>query len=51
MIARRTSFQAPAPDSRDELGMTRAWETDDHIDFVAEIVLGAALTTLVLSVM
>lgn len=50
MITRQKFYQASTVDSRDELDMTRVWETDDQIDFLAEVVLGAALAALVLSV-
>jgi hypothetical protein len=35
----------------DDLTMTRAWEANDYIDFMAAILLGVALTALALSVM
>lgn len=51
MIPRQKSLASSSEDPRDELDMTRAWETNDYIDFMAAILLGVALTTLVLSVM
>ena len=40
-----------AQEQHDDLTMTRAWEANDYIDFMAAILLGVALTALALSVM
>ena len=48
MAMRRTSIQSSAT-HRDD--MTRAWESNDYIDFMAAVLLGVALTALALSVM
>jgi hypothetical protein len=50
MILRQTSVQS-SPPQRDDLTMTRAWEANDYVDFMAAILLGVALTALALSVM
>jgi hypothetical protein len=48
MALRQTSVQSSATQHED---MTRAWEANDYIDFMAAILLGVALTALALSVM
>ena len=50
MILRQISAQSSAP-QRDDLAMTRAWEANDYVDFMAAVLLGVALTALALSVM
>jgi hypothetical protein len=50
MILRQTSVQSSAP-QRDDLAITRAWESNDYVDFMAAVLLGVALTALALSVM
>ena len=50
MILRQTSVQSSATQP-DDLAMTRAWEANDYVDFMAAILLGVALTALALSVM
>jgi len=48
MSLRQPSVQSSAT-HRDD--MTRAWESNDYIDFMAAVLLGVALTALALSVM
>ncbi len=50
MFSRQTSVQSSAA-QHDDLAMTRAWEANDYVDFMAAILLGVALTALALSVM
>lgn len=50
MAPRQTSLQSSSPE-REDLAMTRAWEANDYIDFMAAILLGVTLTALALSVM
>jgi hypothetical protein len=48
MAPRHTSVESSATQRQD---MTRAWESNDYIDFMAAVLLGVALTALALSVM
>ena len=50
MISRQAPVQSSAA-NHDDLGMTRAWEANDYVDFMAAVLLGVALTALALSVM
>jgi hypothetical protein len=47
----RPSPTPSAAAQHDDLAMTRAWEANDYVDFMAAILLGVALTALALSVM
>lgn len=50
MIPSQRSSRSSEPD-REDLAMTRAWEANDYVDFMAAVLLGVALTALALSIM